>query len=108
VTCWTQAQDRWELGELLQANGVAAAPVEHVDDTIERDPHLMRHFQALRQPSEPDAEILVDGEAIRFAGVERTLRRSPAMGEHSRDVLQHLLGIDDERFIELMVGEVIN
>jgi benzylsuccinate CoA-transferase BbsF subunit len=110
VRAWTAGQDRWKLAERLQSAGIAAAPVEHLRDMIERDPQLAhrRHYQRVRQPSEPDVGITIDADAFRIAGVDPVLRRAPMMGEHNEPVLRDLLGVSEAEFDSLVVSGVIN
>ena len=70
------------LADLLQSRGIAAAAVENVRDTLENDPQLAEHYVRMRQPCEPQAEIVVDREAIRVVGREQPLARAPMRGEH--------------------------
>jgi crotonobetainyl-CoA:carnitine CoA-transferase CaiB-like acyl-CoA transferase len=107
VSAWTREQERWELAEQLQAVGVAAAPVEHLRDTYERDPQLQHHYQHVRQPSAPDVDIPIDAEAIRFVGHEHILERAPMLGEHNEPVLCDVAGLSPEEFAQLVVDGVI-
>ena len=76
---------------------------------LEDDPQLRHrgHYQRIRQPSAPEVELMIDGEAIRIDGVERQLARAPMLGEHNEHVLKDLLGVTDEEFVDLLVSEVI-
>lgn len=107
VAAVTRACDRWELAEQLQAGGVPAAPVEHLQDTYERDPQLRHHYQAVRQPTAPDVDIPIDGEAIRFVGVEHQLKRAPMLGEHSEWVLREIAGLSQEEFDRLVLDGIV-
>jgi len=107
VSAWTASWDGWELGDHLQRAGVAACPVEHLRDLIERDPLMRDHYQRVRQPSDPSVEITIDREAIRFAGHDRTLRRAPIRGEHSEEIVCGLLGRPREEFDALVAAGVI-
>ena len=51
---------------------------------------------------------MIDGEAIRFAGVDHPLERAPLIGEHSEYVLCDLLGLAREEFDALVVDGVVN
>jgi benzylsuccinate CoA-transferase BbsF subunit len=93
VSDWTHVQDRWELAERLQAHGIAAAAVANLRDTLERDPCLREHYPRVRQPSEPDVEVLTVGEAICISGRDRTLERAPEFGEHTVPLLHEILGL---------------
>ncbi len=107
VSGWTRDRDRWEVAEALQAAGVAAAPVESLRDTYERDPQLRQHYQHVRQPSSPDVDIPIDREAIRFAGIEHRLVRAPMLGEHSERVLCEIAGLTRAEFDELVIAGVV-
>jgi crotonobetainyl-CoA:carnitine CoA-transferase CaiB-like acyl-CoA transferase len=89
VRGWTRTEAGWPLADDLQAHGVAAAMVEMLDDLIERDPQLAHrgHYQQIVQPTDPDVVLTIDREAIDFVGVARPLRRAPALGEHSAEIL---------------------
>ncbi len=108
VASWVAAHDRWELATLLQERAISAAAVESLRDTLERDPQLQRHYQRVTQPSDPDVDIVIDRDAIRFAGIEHTLERAPMMGEHNEYVLRELLGVSRAEFDALVVEGVIN
>jgi crotonobetainyl-CoA:carnitine CoA-transferase CaiB-like acyl-CoA transferase len=108
ISEWTQSRDKWVIADRLQAAGIAAAPVEHLRDMLERDPQLPRHYQAVRQPEAPDVDILVDREAARWVGHELWLERAPVLGEHNPYVVQEILGRTDEEFGRLVAEDVLN
>jgi crotonobetainyl-CoA:carnitine CoA-transferase CaiB-like acyl-CoA transferase len=108
VASWVASHDRWALATLLQQHGIAAAAVESLRDTLEHDPQLQQHYQRVIQPSDPDVEVVIDRDAIRFAGVEHTLERAPMMGEHNEYVLRELLGVSQADFDAMVVEGVIN
>ena len=107
VEAWTTPQDRWELAARLQAAGIAAAPVEDLRDMLERDPVMAEHYQRIRQPSEPDLEIVIDRDPIWISGHERELTRAPMRGEHSEYVVREILGRSREEFDALVVDGAI-
>ena len=107
VAAWTRGQDRWALAERLQADDIAAAPVEHLRDTLEHDPQLRQHYQRVRQPCAPDVEIPIDREAIRFSGADPDLMRAPLPGEHNEQIVRGLLGLSDEEYTRLVLDEVL-
>ena len=107
VSAWTCELDRWELAERLQAAGIAAAPVENLQDTYERDPQLCDHYQAVRHPLAPDLELPIDREIIRFAGLEHTIQRGPMWGEHNEEILRDLLGLDEAAYVKSILDEVL-
>jgi crotonobetainyl-CoA:carnitine CoA-transferase CaiB-like acyl-CoA transferase len=107
VSAFTRGRERFELAEALQAVGVAAAPVESLRDTCERDPQLRDHYQRIRQPSAPGVAIPIDGEAIRFVGLPHRLRRAPMLGEHSERVLREIVGLGGDELDALVVAGVV-
>ena len=107
VRHWARNQDRWKAAETLQRQGIAAAAVENLRDTLELDPQLQHHYERVTQPSDPDAEIAIDGEAIRFVGVERPLQRAPMLGEHNEYILRDIVGLSQEEFDQLVADGVI-
>ena len=107
LAAWTATQDRWALAALLQTAGIAAAPVENLRDMIETDPQMRDHYQRIRQPSDPDFEITIDGEPIRLAGQDRVLERAPTLGEHNEYVLREILGLSQQEFDTLVADRVV-
>ena len=107
VEAWTAPQDRWALAARLQAADIAAAPVEDLRDMLERDPVLAEHYQRVRQPSDPDLEIVIDRDPIWISGHERELTRAPMLGEHSEYVVREILGRSRDEFDALVVDGVI-
>jgi len=108
VAQWSGSLDKWEAAEQLQNAGIAAAAVENLRDMLELDPQLPSHYQVVRQPSAPDVDIPIDREAARWVGSDLKLTRAPGVGEHNQQVVQDILGRDDEAFVKLIVDEVIN
>lgn len=96
------------IAETLQRNGIAAAAVESLRDTMEVDPQLRAHYQRITQPCDPDVEVTIDREAIRFAGHEHVLERAPMLGEHIEIVLRELVGLSREDIDRLVVEGVID
>ncbi len=91
VSEWTRGQDKWELAEMLQGKGISAAAVEDLQDTLLLDPHMQEHYEHLQQPSDPDVDIVIDRDPIRFEGNDSPVPRAPMMGEHNDYVFGDLL-----------------
>lgn len=104
---WTAGFDKYDLAERVQQAGVAAAPVVNVRDAVERDPYLSRWIERVRQPTHPDVEIPIPGEAIQEAGRHRTLRPAPLVGADNDYVLTELLGLDAETVDNLYANGAI-
>ncbi|MBM3140500.1 MAG: hypothetical protein FJZ92_09955 [Chloroflexi bacterium] len=107
VTAWTRERDAWQAMHLLQAAGVAASVVEDLEDLVVRDPHLpVQHFAPVLDV-EGYATYTTHRQPMRFDGEVPPVRRAPLFGEHNEYVFRELLGLTEERYIELLVGEVI-
>ncbi len=107
VSAWTASQDKWSSAERCQVAGVAAAPVEHLADTYERDPQLRDHYQIVNQPNAPGVDIPIDREMARWRGQEHHLVRAPMLGEHNEYVVRELLGRSEQDYIDLLVGGIL-
>lgn len=107
VRSWTRSRDAWEAADILQSHGIAAAAAEDLQEMLERDPQLARHYQLVRQPGPPEVELTIDGEAIRLDGTELALDRAPTLGEHSESLLKGVLGLTDEEYVQLLLDEVV-
>jgi crotonobetainyl-CoA:carnitine CoA-transferase CaiB-like acyl-CoA transferase len=92
---WTASRDGLAIAEELQAAGIEAVPVQDFGDCF-ADPQLAHreHFEALDHPNLGPGTYERNG--FRLAGVPSAYGRpSPLLGEHTREVLTALLGLDD-------------
>jgi benzylsuccinate CoA-transferase BbsF subunit len=108
LSAWTSQHDRWTLAERLQNLGIAAAPVENLQDTYERDPQMRHHYQKLRHPLAPDLDLPIDREIIRFSGLEHTIQRGPLWGEHNEEIVRDVLGRDEDTYVQWVLNEVLS
>ena len=107
VTQWSRQGDKWHLADQLQAVGIAAAPVEHLADTYERDPQLRNHYQSVRQPGRSELEIPINREAAQWVGHELRLNRAPGLGEHNHHVVCDILGHSEDDYVQLVLDDVL-
>ena len=64
-------------------------------------------FQSVAQPQLDDA-VLVDNAPLRSDGLARpSLRPAPLMGEHTRQVIADILGLDDREIDVLLEKKVL-
>jgi CoA:oxalate CoA-transferase len=94
------------LARLQQAN-VPCAPIATVDE-VAADPHLQQR-QMILSGEHPDFNgLIVPGSPLQSTwgnGAPNT--RAPALGEHTEEVLQCLLGYDSDRIANLRAKKVI-
>jgi crotonobetainyl-CoA:carnitine CoA-transferase CaiB-like acyl-CoA transferase len=94
---WTATQPERELAERLQSAGIAAGPVQDIEDLMEHDPQLasrgalvmlehavLGNFGHMRTP-------------ITFSRSRIESFRAPNLGEHSRDIAATLCGLAADR-----------
>jgi benzylsuccinate CoA-transferase BbsF subunit len=104
---FTREQDAHELAERLQRAGVEAGVVQDVEE-LDRDPQLEHrgHFRELRH--EQLGALRFENYAIRIAGAPPELRTpGPQLGEHTREVLQQLLGLPEQEIERLAAAGVL-
>jgi crotonobetainyl-CoA:carnitine CoA-transferase CaiB-like acyl-CoA transferase len=79
-----------------QAAGVPAGMAQRSSDLL-TDPQL-RHWRFFRPLMHAEmGEVPYEGHQFRIAGYDNGLRApAPCLGEHSEQVLQHLLGFSDD------------
>jgi benzylsuccinate CoA-transferase BbsF subunit len=101
---WTGVRTDAEAAAELQWFGVAASPVLDAWDLIADQQLAARDFfQALPHARFP--RDLVFGQAVHLSETPpRAQWAAPALGEHSRDILRELAGLDDAT-IDRLVGE---
>ncbi|NQZ98179.1 MAG: CoA transferase [Myxococcales bacterium] len=100
-------RDRDEVLETLLGAGVPAAVVAD-PRAISQNPQMVARgfFETLAHPVA--GELPIPTLPFRFESVGRWLREpAPLLGQHNREVLGELLGIDDEEFARLEAERVI-
>lgn len=102
IEAWTSTLGKYDVTDLCQARGVRAIPVQSAEDRVEHDPQL-RH-RGMYQPLEHPALGTYKVQNAPFK-LSRTPAynhaASPMIGQHTREVLEGLLGMSRE---ELRAG----
>jgi crotonobetainyl-CoA:carnitine CoA-transferase CaiB-like acyl-CoA transferase len=102
LAAFTARHDPRVLMDLLQAAGVPAGMVQRSSDHQE-DPQLAhrRFFKPLEHPEM--GLVPYEGHAYQIAGYDHGPRFSaPCLGEHTYQVLQEVLGLDDDEIARVM------
>jgi benzylsuccinate CoA-transferase BbsF subunit len=107
LAAWTREQDAFALAERLQGCGVPAGPVQAPGELLE-DPQLAHrgHFVPLAQPGLGTLPFERGGARLE-ASPATPLALAPRLGEHGREVLCGLLGLDESEFERLAREGVI-
>lgn len=104
VAAWTAARSREEVVRALRGAGVPVSSVEDVGDH-HRDPVTRAAWETVTLPSGVTAEVLHN--PITWDGERLPLRRAPLWMEHTHEVLVDELGVDPDRFAELVDAKVL-
>jgi crotonobetainyl-CoA:carnitine CoA-transferase CaiB-like acyl-CoA transferase len=107
LSAWSRARTKQEAADILQAAGVAAAPVNHGGD-VWRDPFLRSRgfIQELTHPVAGTAEY--PSLAYRLARTPGSIRTpAPCFAEHTNDVLGGLLGLSGAEIDRLVSAGVV-
>jgi benzylsuccinate CoA-transferase BbsF subunit len=105
ITLWTAKRDAWEAAEMLQSAGIAASPLEHVGDLVDRDPGMRDFFAPFAHPTGID--FLVQNQPFTWDGERLPVSRAPLLGEHNEEVLRGLLGLSEEQLQDLLIDGTI-
>lgn len=107
VTAWTRTLPADVAAALLQAAGVSAAPVAKVEDLL-ADPTLAARGFWLDQDHPEVGQRRLAGLAWDLpAARDLPVRHAPLLGEHNWEVFVEWLGMEPERFAELVAAQVI-
>jgi crotonobetainyl-CoA:carnitine CoA-transferase CaiB-like acyl-CoA transferase len=107
LRAWAAQQDREKAIQELLALGIPAAPVADPRRGRQNPQMAARHFfEALEHPKMGHNEV--PGVPFRYASVERWLHTpAPTLGQHNREILSDLVGLDADAIDRLEADGVI-
>lgn len=107
IASWTTEHDNEELAAVLQAHGVAAAPVIDVAGLLE-NPHYRARgtFIEVHHPAGFDETIY--GPYVRTSRSRVSVEPGPVIGRDNEHVFLGLLGMPRDRYDRLVADEVIH
>jgi len=110
ITAWTSEVDRYELMHALQGIGIAAGPVLNSKD-VHYDPQFKSRgfLERVDYPKERDmGSRMFIGRPWKFSNSPLAIQGpSPTFGQHNREVLQGLLGVDVDAYQSLVDDAVV-
>ena len=107
LSTWTASRPAQELTEVLQAHGVAAAPVMDAEERL-ADPHFQERglYREIEHPAlghEPIFNLM-----WKLSRTPAAIRRhAPLLGEHNRQVFGGILGLPEDQIRQLEEAEVL-
>ncbi|MEZ4554304.1 MAG: CoA transferase [Dehalococcoidia bacterium] len=108
IADWTREHDDRDLMERLQAVGVMATMLAHQPEMF-HDPQLQHrgYFIELDHPDTGPRRYPGPLAHFEVSPLTPVRGRAPRLGEHNREVLQGLLGLDDARYQHLVDEQLI-
>ena len=103
---WTARCDDRELTDLLQAQGVAAAPVLNIADLL-ADPHYRARGTFIEVTHPLGFKETIYGAYVKTSRSEADLRPGPAIGQDNDLVFKQILGLSEDRYRDLVQRQVI-
>ena len=108
ITVWTSKHSYYEVAEILQKHGVAAAPCLDTEGRF-FDPHLQARKTYLEVDHPTTGTDFIANSAWALSDNPTEIRqRSPLLGEHNRRIFKELLGMSDEEIAQLEAEKVIH
>lgn len=107
ISEWVQRYSAQELLERLRETGVPAAPVQSVEEAI-NDPQIEARGMLVEIEDPNLGKIRIVNSPFRLAETVAGVRGlPPLLGEHNREVLNHLLGYSAAEVTELEAAGVL-
>jgi benzylsuccinate CoA-transferase BbsF subunit len=103
---WTRTFDDYELAQLLQRHGVAAAPVLNVADLL-HDPHYRARGTFIEVTHPLGFQETIYGAYVKTSRTEANVHPGPSIGQDNDHVFKELLGLSEERYRQLIEKQVI-
>jgi formyl-CoA transferase len=109
VEQWSRTRTRMEASEALSRAGIAAGPCAK-DEELIADPHIAarRMLVGIERSDGVEQPVLVPGNPIKILGSpEGGDRRIPWLGEHTDELLQKELSLDETQIADLRSRSVV-
>jgi crotonobetainyl-CoA:carnitine CoA-transferase CaiB-like acyl-CoA transferase len=103
VDAWASTRTKLGAAQELTAAGIVAGPSNHASDVI-ADPHVAARHMLVEMPRTDGVPepILVPGNPVKLSNMtEGPETRVPWVGEHTTELLQQELGLDDTELARL-------
>jgi crotonobetainyl-CoA:carnitine CoA-transferase CaiB-like acyl-CoA transferase len=102
IEAWTRTLGKYEVTERCQAAGVRAMPVQSAEDRVEHDPQLRQREMYLELEHPALGRYKVQNAPFKSSETPAiNSLPSPMIGEHTREIVEGLLGFSHE---ELLAG----
>ncbi|MFI5267049.1 MAG: CaiB/BaiF CoA transferase family protein [Chloroflexota bacterium] len=109
VSDWTRRHSGEEIMQILQAAGIAAAPVQDVEDQLSHNEQFAARglFTSLAEPEM--GPIITESPPVKMSETPpRLFRHAPLIGEHTDQVLREALHLSEPEIRELTEQGVLD
>lgn len=103
---WTRTINDYELAQMLQRHGIAAAPVMNVAD-LYNDPHYRARGTFIEVTHPLGFRETIYGAYVKTSRTEASVHPGPAIGQDNDYVFKDLLGLSEERYRQLIEQRII-
>jgi len=105
---WVAQYEAYDVQEKLQQADLAAGVAQTIEDKVERDSQLQHRGFYAKLDHPVLGTRLYEGLPVKMAGFDVSpRRRTPLLGEHTRQVLAEILGYSESRLEELVRQQII-
>ena len=92
---------------ILEGEGVPCGPINGMSEVF-TNPQILHRNMKVAIPELLGAERMMVGSPLNLSETPVEYRRAPpALGAHTKEILQNLLGLDEVRIVELANQQVI-
>lgn len=106
ISGWTRTVTKREAMDALVPLGVACGMVQDTREVLD-DEHLRAREMVVEMEDEARGKYLALGNPIKIASNDVGIQQPPLLGEHSGEVLETLLGLDDSEVRRLRNSGVV-
>jgi crotonobetainyl-CoA:carnitine CoA-transferase CaiB-like acyl-CoA transferase len=104
---WTESRSKKKAAELIMAAGIPCGPVNNLDEVLD-DPHLTGRGTSFVMDHPRAGPIRAAGPPLKMSRTPPDITDpSPALGQHTHEVLVDLLGYSDKDLKRLQTEGVI-
>jgi formyl-CoA transferase/succinyl-CoA--D-citramalate CoA-transferase len=108
VAAWTVTLSGDELLAVLERHAIPAGRIYTAPDMLQ-DPHFAARDMILRLTSRRGVDVPVTGVVPKFSRTPGAVAEpGPTLGEHTREVLEGLAGVDGDEWAKLREGGVVD
>jgi crotonobetainyl-CoA:carnitine CoA-transferase CaiB-like acyl-CoA transferase len=106
VEGWLAEMTKHEASDLLNRQGICAAPVQTIQEVMV-DPHLQARRMLVTIPDPAWGEVEVPGNPIKGFAAQAPPSQPPSLGADGRQVLAEILGLDPAALDALVDGDAV-